>query len=203
MSADMTGTQSVPLGSNPPQFNSLTANTDLVTVTIGGNDIGFTSIVETCALESVTNPLGNPCQRHFTVNGTDQLAGRISADASTIAGVLHGIRSRSPHAKVVVVGYLRTLPPMIGCWPVVPVAVGDVSYLTSVEQKLNAMLGAQAKAAGDTFVNAGLPMGHDSCQSESVKWVEGIVPTAPAFPLHPNAAGMAAVTSMIRSALGV
>jgi len=202
VSADMTGTQSVPLGSNPPQFNALTANTDLVTVTIGGNDIGFTSIVETCAAESLTNPLGNPCQRHFTVNGTDQLAARISGDASTIAGVLHGIRSRAPHAKVVVVGYLRALPPMIGCWPVVPIAVGDVTYLTGVEQKLNAMLGAQAAAAGDTFVNAGIPVGHDSCQPESVKWVEGIVPTAPAFPVHPNAAGMAAVASMIRSALG-
>lgn len=201
-SDDMTQTQSVPLGSNPPQFNALTANTDLVTITIGGNDIGFTSIIETCAAESLTNPFGNPCQQHYTSGGTDQLAAAINADASKVAGVLSGIRSRAPHAKVVVVGYLRILPPTIGCWPVVPVAIGDVAYLTSVEQKLNSMLGAQAAAAHDTFVNAGLPTGHDSCQSESVKWVEGIVPTAPAFPVHPNAAGMTAVAGMIQSALG-
>ncbi|HEX9338706.1 MAG TPA: SGNH/GDSL hydrolase family protein [Pseudonocardiaceae bacterium] len=202
VSADMTQAQSVPLGSNPPQFNALTANTDLVTVTIGGNDIGFTSIIETCAVESVTNPFGNPCQQHFTAGGTDQLAARIKADAPTIAAVLSGIRQRAPHAEVVVVGYLRILPPTVGCWPVVPVAVGDVPYLTSVEQGLNTMLGAQAAAAGDTFVNAGLPTGHDVCEPEGVKWVEGIVPTAPAFPVHPNAAGMAEVAGLIHTALG-
>lgn len=201
-SVDMTSTQSVPLGSNPPQFNALTANTDLVTVTIGGNDIGFTSIIETCALDSLTNPFGNPCQRHYTSGGTDQLAAAINADAPKIRAVLSGIRQRAPHAKVVVVGYLRILPTSIGCWPVVPVAIGDVPWLGGVEQELNTMLGAQAKAAGDTFVNAGLPTGHDTCKPEGSKWVEGIVPTAPAFPVHPNAAGMSAVASMIRTALG-
>lgn len=202
VSADMTGTQSVPLGSNPPQFNALTANTDLVTVTIGGNDIGFTSIIETCAEESITNPIGHPCQSHFSPGGTDELTARINADASTIAGVLHGIRARSPHAKVVLVGYLPILPAVRGCWPLVPVAIGDVPYLTRVEQNLNSMLGAQAKAAGDTFVNAGLLTGHDACQPESVRWVEGLVPMTTAFPFHPNAAGMTAVAAAIRSALG-
>ncbi|HEX4724526.1 MAG TPA: SGNH/GDSL hydrolase family protein [Pseudonocardiaceae bacterium] len=201
-SVDMTQAQSVPLGSNPPQFNALTANTDLVTVTIGGNDIGFTSIIETCALDSLTNPFGNPCQQHYTSGGTDQLAATINADAPKIAAVLSGIRQRAPHAKVVVVDYLRILPTSIGCWPVVPVSIGDVPWLGGVEQELDAMLGAQANAAGDTFVDAGLPTGHDTCEPEGTKWVEGIVPTAPAFPVHPNAAGMSAVAGMIRTALG-
>jgi lysophospholipase L1-like esterase len=202
VTGDMTNAQSVPLGSNPPEFNALTANTDLVTVTIGGNDIGFVSILETCALLSLTSPLGNPCQRHYTTGGTDQLAAAINATAPKIAAVLSGIRQRSPHAKVVVVGYLRILPQSVGCWPVVPIAVGDVPYLGAVEQELNTMLGAQATAAHDTFVNPGLPTGHDVCQPEWVKWVEGIVPTAPAFPVHPNAAGMTAVAGMVRGALG-
>lgn len=198
---DMTASQSVPLGSNPPQFNALTSTTDLVTVTIGGNDIGFTSILETCATESLTDPLGNPCQRHYTAGGTDQLAALIAATAPKVAAVLTGIRQRAPHATVVVVGYLRILPPTVGCWPVVPIAVGDVPYLGGVESQLNAMLGTQAKAAGDLFVNAGVPTGHDVCQPESQKWVEGIVPTSPSFPVHPNAAGMTAVASMLTSAL--
>lgn len=199
--ADMTASQSVPLGSNAPQFNALTADTSLVTVTIGGNDIGFTSILETCATESLTNPFGHPCQTHYTAGGTDQLVAAINATAPKVAAVLSGIRQRAPHATVVVVGYLRILPPTIGCWPVVPISVGDVPYLGGIEAKLNAMLGAQAAAAGDTFVNSGVPTGHDTCQPESRKWVEGIVPTAPAFPVHPNAAGMSAVAAMVESAL--
>jgi lysophospholipase L1-like esterase len=201
-SDNMTQPQSVTLGTNPPQFDALTANTDLVTVTIGGNDIGFTSILETCAEESVTNPFGNPCQQHYTAGGTDQLAAAINADAPRIAAVLAGIRQRSPEAKVVVVGYLRILPPSVGCWPVVPLAYGDVPYLDGVEHQLNAMLGNQAAAAGDTFVNPGNTTGHDVCKPETVKWVEGLVPTTAAFPFHPNAAGMTEVATLLRSALG-
>lgn len=199
--ADMTASQSVALGSNAPQFNALTANTDLVTVTIGGNDIGFTSILETCAVDSLTNPFGNPCQKHYTAGGTDQLAAAITATAPKIAAVLKGIRQRAPHATVVVVGYLRILPTAIGCWPVMPISVGDVPYLGGVESKLNTMLGQQASAAGDLFVNPGIPTGHDVCQPESRKWVEGIVPTSPAFPVHPNAAGMSEVATLLAQAL--
>ncbi|HEX3591231.1 MAG TPA: SGNH/GDSL hydrolase family protein [Pseudonocardiaceae bacterium] len=200
---DMTSPQSVPLGgTNQPQFDALTAATDLVTVTIGGNDIGFTSIVETCAEQSITNPFGAPCRKHYTAGGTDQLAAAVDATAPKVAAVLAGIRQRAPHARVVVVGYLRILPPTTGCWPVMPIAAGDVPYLDGVEHELNAMLGARAAAAGDVFVNPGNTTGHDVCQPESRKWVEGVVPTNLAFPVHPNAAGMAEVASLLRAAVG-
>lgn len=198
---DMTQSQSVLLGSNAPQLDAVTPNADLVTVTIGGNDIGFSSILETCAVDSLTNPFGNPCQQHYTAGGTDQLAAAVRATAPKVAAVLAGIRQRAPHARIVVVGYLRILPPSGGCWPVVPIARGDVPYLGGVESELNAMLGQQAANAGATFVNPGPLTGHDVCESPSQKWVEGIVPTSPAFPVHPNATGMAEVASLIEAAL--
>jgi lysophospholipase L1-like esterase len=198
---DMTAAQSVPLGGNPPQFDALTTDTDLVTLTIGGNDLGFTSILETCAAESLTNPFGHPCRDHYTSGGTDQLAAQIDAIAPKVASVLAGIRQRAPQAKIVVVGYLRILPPSGGCWPVVPISVGDVPYLDNVEHELNAMLGDRAAAAGDTFVNPGITTGHDVCKPESTKWVEGIVPTSPAFPVHPNAAGMTQVATLLQAAV--
>jgi lysophospholipase L1-like esterase len=197
----MTQAQSVPLGSNPPQFNALTPDTDLVTITIGGNDIGFSSIVETCAAKSLTNPFGNPCQRHYTSGGADQLAAAVNAAAPKVAAVLAGIRHRAPHARIVVVGYLRILPPSGGCWPAMPIARGDVPYLNGVESELNGMLGQQASNAGATFVNPGPITGHDVCQPPSRKWVEGILPTSLAFPVHPNAAGMAAVAGMVEAAV--
>src|ERR1700749_3552021 len=73
--ADMTQPQSVTLGTNPPQFGALSASTTVVTVGIGGNDIGFYNILKTCAEESLTNPFGSPCKSHYTAGGTDQLAG--------------------------------------------------------------------------------------------------------------------------------
>ncbi|PZS39447.1 MAG: GDSL family lipase [Pseudonocardiales bacterium] len=188
---NMTAPQTVPLGINAPQFDALRRDTDLVTLTISGNDIGFTEIIFTCARVSATDPFGNPCQREATAGGGDFYAQRIAEAAPKVARVLDGIRARSPHATVLLVGYLRILPPAVGCFPVFPVARGDVPYVDSLEQQLNTMLAGQAFNHGAAFVDSYQgSLGHDACQLPGVKWVEGTVPTSPAAPVHPNAIGM-------------
>ena len=193
---NMTEPQTVPLGVNPPQFDALRPDTDLVTLTISGNDIGFTEILFTCARLSATDPFGNPCQREATAGGGDFYAQRISEAAPKVARVLDGIRARSPHATVLLVGYLRILPPTVGCYPVFPVARGDVPYLDGLEQQLNSMLADEAFSHGAAFVDSyGGSLGHDACKLPGVKWVEGTVPTSPAAPVHPNAIGMQQVAT--------
>lgn len=193
----MTAVQQVPLGSNPPQFDALRADTDLVTVSIGGNDMGFSDIVITCGRISVTDPMGDPCRRHATAGGSDIYAERITAVAPQVAAVLRGIRERSPDATIMLVGYLRLLPPTVGCWPVVPIARGDVPYLDGLHQQFTKVLAEQADTNGALFVDAyTASSGHDTCQAPSAKWVEGILLTRPAFPVHPNANGMRAVADL-------
>lgn len=196
----MTQPQSVTGGDNPAQFDSLTPDTSLVTVTISGNDIGFTGIAKTCAEKSFSNPFGSPCKDHFTEGGTDQLAERINTAAGAVDAVLDGIHERAPQATVVLVGYLRILPPEGGCWPVVPFARGDVPYFDGVEHQLNAMLAAQAGANNATFVNPGDVLGHDVCSGD--KYVEGLIPESLSVPVHPNANGQAYVTGLVAAALG-
>lgn len=198
---DMTHPQKLSFGTHAPQFDALTANTNLVTVTISGNDIGYVDILKTCGTKSIFDPRGNPCQRHYTADGTDQLATRISEAGAKVAAVLGGIVQRAPRATIVVVGYLRILPPANGCWPVLPIARGDMPYLEGVQTKLNTMLGGRAKDIGAMFVNPGLTTGHDACQVPNKKWVEGLIPTAPAAPVHPNAAGMREVADRVLGAL--
>jgi lysophospholipase L1-like esterase len=197
-SGDMTSSQSVTLGTNPPQFNALTSATTLVTVGIGGNDIGYADIVTTCAELSFSNPFGAPCKARFG----DELDRRIADTAPKIAAVLSGIHERAPQAKVLVVGYLRLLPEGRGCWPVVPLAQGDVPYLDAAERSLNAMLADEADRHDAGFVDAYAGgNGHDMCAPASRKWVEGIVVTSPAAPVHPNAAGMRVVADRVVAAL--
>ena len=195
----MTQPQSVTGGDNAPQFDALTADTNLVTVSISGNDIGFSDIAKTCAEKSFSNPFGSPCEDHFTEGGTDQLGERINAAAPAVDAVLDGIHARAPQATVVLVGYLRILPPSDGCWPVVPFARGDVPYFDGVQHRLNEMLGQQAGANGAVFVNPGDVLGHDVCSDD--KWVEGLIPESLSVPLHPNAAGQAFVTGLVAEAL--
>jgi lysophospholipase L1-like esterase len=195
--------QTNPYTSVPPQFDALGPDAGLVSVTIGGNDIGFASVAETCAVLSLLNPFGSPCRDHYTQGGTDVLAAAIAATAPKVAAVLQGIHQRSPNAKVVVVGYLDILPVAgVGCWPVMPIAIGDLPYLRGVEEQLNQMLATQAGLNKATFVDTYTPtIGHDVCQLPGVKWVEGLVPTSPAFPVHPNALGMQADAAAMLSAL--
>ena len=55
----MTAPQGVTPGPNPPQFDALDADTQIVTFNIGGNDIGFTGIAENCLSPS---PIGHLLQ---------------------------------------------------------------------------------------------------------------------------------------------
>jgi lysophospholipase L1-like esterase len=194
---NMTAPQLVRLGSNPPQFDALAPDTDVVTVTIGGNDIDIGDLIVTCTRLSATDPFGNPCERQATAGGTDFYAQRIAAVAPKVARVLEGIRQRSPRATVLLVGYLRILPPVAGCYPVFPIARGDVPFVNGVEQQLTAMLADQASHHGAIFVDsyAG-SLGHDACQRPGVKWVEGTAPTSSASPVHPNAIGMQAAADL-------
>lgn len=202
--ADMNGSQSVTGGTNPAQFSALSTRTTLVTMGIGGNDIGFSSILETCAEDSLDNPFGDPCKQHYTAGGTDQLAAAIHALAPTIGSLLTQIHQLAPNAKVLLVGYPVILPNSgSGCWPVVPIAYGDVPYLRGVEQELNQMLATEAAANGATYVNTYTDsIGHDACQSASNQWVEGLVPQTSAAPFHPNETGEQHMADQVLAALG-
>jgi lysophospholipase L1-like esterase len=201
--ADMTRPEKVLLGTNPPQFSFLAADDSVVTLTIGGDDIGFPSILETCATSSLTDPFGNPCQRHYTAGGTDQLVAAINATAAKVAAVLQGIHARAPHARVLLVGYPDILPASGGgCWPLVPFAFGDVPYLRGIEIDVNQMLASVAAANGATFVDTYTPtIGHDACQAPAIKDVEGLVPTSLAYPFHPNRRGQQVMADQVLAAL--
>jgi lysophospholipase L1-like esterase len=197
---DMTQSQSVQGGTNAPQFDALRPDTRAVSLTIGGNDIGFTSIAENCG--SPVNS-GTPCHDKYVVNGDDQITDRINATAPKVAAVLSGIHARSPHATVFVLGYLDILPESgQGCYPQMPITDGDVPYLRDKEKELNAMIQNVTAASGDIYVDtyAG-SIGRDACQLPTVRWVEPVIPVNPAAPVHPNAAGMQAYANMLLTAM--
>jgi lysophospholipase L1-like esterase len=196
---DMTAPQNVTPGPNPPQLDALSPSTTLVTLGIGGNDIGFSEIVEPCA---TLVPWETPCRDRYTAGGVDELSRRIAATAPRVAGVLAEIGSRAPGARVLVVGYPAILPHTgSGCWPTLPFGWGDVAYLRAKHQELNAMLAAQASAAGATYVDTYTPSaGRDACASPLRRWVEPLVPATAAAPVHPNARGMRGMAAAVLAA---
>ena len=193
-------------GVNPPQYDGLTKKTDLVSVTIGGNDVGFTGIIQQCAQLTAQMPTADhPCQDYYTAGGTDQLRARIDATAPKIATALQTVRSRtSKKTTILMVGYLDILPQTnTNCPPNIPYAPGDVGYLRGIEEYLNAMLAQQAGANTARYVDTYTPtIGHDACQLSPNEWVEGLTPRLPAYPVHPNVFGQRADARAVLGALG-
>lgn len=199
---EMTAPQKTYLGTNPAQFGALAPDDKLVMLTLGGDDLGFLNVLQECMKLSAADSSGSPCKAHYTAGGVNQLAAKVTAEAAKIAGVLAAIRQRAPQARVLLVGYPDLFPQSGGCWPAVPITSGDIAYLRGIEVSANAMLAADAHAAGDTFVNTYTPTtGHDFCQPEPARDVEGLIPGSLALPFHPNARGQQAMASAVLSAL--
>ena len=203
--ADFTSPQA-PLtlgGVNPPQFNALGADAGIVTVGIGGNDIGLGEAVIEC-MRFAPPPVGQPpCADALTGGGTDQMSVAITQTAPKIDAALATIHRLAPAARVFVVGYPHMFPDTgAGCWPYLPFLPADVVYLRAKLVELNAMLAARTQAAGDTFIDTYTSSReHDPCQLPGTAWVNGVVTVPLSYVMHPNELQMQDVTRLLVAAI--
>ncbi|TVZ07129.1 SGNH/GDSL hydrolase family protein [Trebonia kvetii] len=195
---NMTAAQPTYLGTNPAQFTALGPADRVVLLTLSGDDMGFLNVLKECVSLSFANPMGSPCRTYYG----DTSNALVAAESAKMTLVLQAIAQRAPRARIVVVGYPDMFPQSGGCWPRVPITSGDIAYLRGIEFQVNAMLAAVAQSAGATFVDTYTPtIGHDFCQPESVRDVEGLIPGSLALPFHPNARGQAAIAAAVLGAL--
>jgi lysophospholipase L1-like esterase len=197
--ADMAAAQPTGAGTNPAQLSALSSGTALVTVSIGGNDIGIIGIVTKCAeldlLPALIPGRGSstltPCEHYYTSGGSDRIRQRIQDVSGDLADTLAQIKDRSPRARVYVVGYPDLLPAGGGgCGGTLGITNGDIAFLDQEELRLNGVLREVAHAADDGYVDTYTPSeGHDACSAPGSRWLEPLLPSAAAAPLHPNAAG--------------
>ena len=172
-----------------PQLDAVSADTDLITMTIGGNDNNtFITAVAACGSAGlVTLGQGNPCQSIYG----DSFANTIRTSTyPNVVNALKLVRTKAPHARVAISGYPWILPPTGGCYPFMPIAVGDVPYLRGLEATLNSVVAQAAADTGVTFVDEStVSEGHDACQPVGVRWIEPAFGTTQYVPVHPNALG--------------
>lgn len=85
-----------------PQVAALNANTDLVTISIGGNDIGFGDMIQACVRILAQF---NDCRGRFVRDGSDAISNRIQAVKPELVALYEALATRAPNARVLVVGY--------------------------------------------------------------------------------------------------
>lgn len=183
-------------GMTAPQLQSagLSADTDIVTVGIGGNDLGFSSIATACMrltvdsdpayLEYKVGSFDN-CKDYFDDEATypsAYLKGRITDSvAPRLAQTFAEIRAAAPNAQVFVVGYPQVAPNNAtdACFtaPTTPNAVPyngiDLQFLHDIEQQLDDTIESAALAANFTFIPTwDQTAGNTLCTPDP--WINGI-----------------------------
>jgi len=160
------------------QVSALSTSTTLVSITIGGNDAGFSSVMETCVLSSTSSCLNAVAKAEAFV------ASQLPA---LLAKTLTTIRADAPSAAVVVLGYpdLYDLSKSSTC---IGLSTKDRTALNHGADDLDNALQAAAAANHDTFADVrGQFSGHEICDSGS--WLHSVDIFAISSSYHPTAAG--------------
>jgi lysophospholipase L1-like esterase len=171
------------------QIGSVTADTAIVTVTIGGNDIGFSDLIVECTLASCSSELDSTRSSLATVLGP-----RLDA-------VYSAIRSRALGARVVVLGYPRMFS-TAGCLGTLGITSTERAKANQLADALDQLSSQRAAAAGVTYRSAVAPFtGHAVCSSSA--WVNGLNLLRPVESYHPNRNGNSlGYAPLVRSVVG-
>ncbi|MFE5402540.1 SGNH/GDSL hydrolase family protein [Streptomyces sp. NPDC056580] len=188
-----------------PQANAVTTDTDLVTLTIGGNDNGtFINAIVSCGTAGVlSGGQGSPCKDKYGTSFDDAI------DANTYPALkqaLGSVRAKAPGARVAVLGYPWITPATAdpSCFDRLPLASGDVPYLHAIQAHLNAVVRRAAEETGAVYVDfAQASTGHDACQAAGTRWIEPLLFGQNIVPVHPNALGEQRMAERTMSVLGL
>ncbi|MEV4541068.1 lipase [Micromonospora sp. S4605] len=159
------------------QLAALSGTTTLVSVTVGGNDVGFANIMTTCVLYGTTECVA------AVQAAEDKARAELPALLRT---VYTGIRNRAPSARVVVVGY-----PVFYQLGTVCVGLSATSR-AKINEGINLVddiTRSAAQAAGFTFADVRSQfVGHQLC-SYGEKWLHALNFANLGISYHPTAAG--------------
>jgi lysophospholipase L1-like esterase len=158
------------------QLSSITSSTTLVSVTIGGNNVGFSSIMETCVLESTSSCESAVSTAEEYVNTT--LPGQLDT-------MLADIHTDAPKAAVVVLDYPEFYD--LSAWFCLGLSEADHQALDSGINDLDGVIEAAASHSHDAFADVRTQFsGHELCDGSG--WLNSIT-----FPIdnsyHPTATG--------------
>jgi len=176
------------------QVDVLSDRTKVVTVGIGGNDLGmFSTMFLTCFRTSQPSSPGAPCRQQFE----NRLAARLLQVSERVGDVLDEIAKRAPRAAVLVVDYLRLMPQDSPC-AATPFAHRDVVWFAGVERRLSNAVKSAAERRELEVVDAhALSEDHDVCAGRDA-WVNGPRPkNLDGLLFHPNAAGERALAKAV------
>jgi hypothetical protein len=186
-----------------PQLDALKQDTQLVTMTIGGNDSGvFIDTILACGTAGLsTLGQGSPCKDRYGSSFEETID---NVTYPSLVRSLEAVKAKAPAATVAILGYPWITPATGGCFDKMPIASGDVPYVRGIQATLNDAVGRAAAATGSTYVSFdAVSNGHDACKPLGVRWIEPVLQGTNPVIVHPNALGETEMAAQAMRVLGL
>lgn len=185
----------------PPQSTVIPADCDVVTVTVGGNDLGYIGALADAAAAGAlrTSPLTAWLgERRAARTGPTDSLDDLDRVTAGLVRIIDTARQRAPGAQVVLVDYLTVLGDRTVPGPDLPLAATEVDRLRRTAHHLEEVFLAASGASGADLVQAS-GLSRDHALGDPEPWVAGARPDPHdgAAPFHPNARGMRAVADEV------
>lgn len=206
----------------PPQASAPADSIGTITLSMGGNDLGFRTVLSGCLALSATGPLTGgeaSCQEKHTVGGVDQIVKQLTDEVTPkFEATLTKLRATYPKARIFVVGYLPLVPdaahtPAGGCFEKLtlqgtsfPFVTTDLEWINSVQRTLDAQFQQAADNTGAEYLSQmATAADHTACSAAGQPYIAPLEikgfsgPTPQSF--HPNATGLKFTGQAVVSAL--
>lgn len=181
-----------------PQIRAIGRGTRLVTITIGGNDIGYIGDLSMLAARNSGSLFGKGVGWFWPGPRSEQQRGYADVEHKLVA-LVAAIRQRAPAARVVIATYPAIIPQQGAC-AVLDLSSDQAAMMRAVGDRLAAVTRSAAEQSGATLVDMNaLGEGHDACAAQP--WVRGWTNGGIA-PFHPTELGAEATARAIARALG-
>lgn len=188
-------TYPVPMPDRVAQRQAITPDTDLVTITLGGNDMGPESFAG-CLMTRFTTGLGPSCREQTT----PILNARMTGLQQKLEAIYRDAHKRAPHAKIMAVGYLKpVVTNQARCENYGQFKQEDIVFLEEALGRLNGIVEQAAKNTGTIYVAPHSDNG--SCAPKNLRTTTMLGIQDDALMVHPTAYGHQVVAESIRNAL--
>lgn len=184
----------------PPQISTLTPETDLVTLSIGGNDVGFGQIVG-CIL-SGTDGSATDCREELGADVAAAIDAAFGEDG-TVDDVYDAIADASPDATVVATQYLPLMPANDedGCALTALIGEDNLDWAREITADINSAVTAAAERNGHVAVLPTSDIDRSGCAPAADRWVSFDGASDHTGPMHPTALGQEAIAAAIAAAI--
>lgn len=179
-----------------PQLEQIPGQAQLITISIGGNDMGWGGILNKCLVDRSGEDRHCRNQPELETLVNQRLA---KMDSNTRAA-LKAVRAKQKRAQIVMVGIGGFIGER-GCFPTVPLPDGDAVWMRGVFERANKTLRSVAESVDGSFIDVqNLSEGRDACSTTGA-WYEGQTNADGTLKWHFNHAGSTEIARLVEKVI--